>query len=107
MVPDNQRFAEPVDRAAKSLKPVRVAAALGLVFVCMNPDAPPLEEFLAPVLERVEPYDLPGMTLVADQTVALNCNWKAVLDNFHELYHVEHIHPLHAFCTISLVKPPP
>ena len=36
----------------------------------------------------------------------LNCNWKAVLDNFHELYHVEHIHPLHALhfdCPTSLV----
>jgi hypothetical protein len=46
------------------------------------------------------------MTLIADQTVLLNCNWKAVLDNFHELYHVEHIHPLHALhfdCPTSLV----
>ena len=35
VVPDNQRFDRPVDRAERSLKPVRVEAALGLVFVCM------------------------------------------------------------------------
>jgi phenylpropionate dioxygenase-like ring-hydroxylating dioxygenase large terminal subunit len=36
------------------------------------------------------------MTLVGDQTVFLEANWKAVFDNFGELYHVEHIHPQHA-----------
>jgi len=35
------------------------------------------------------------MRLVGDQTVQLDCNWKAVFDNFGELYHVEHIHPQH------------
>src|SRR4029079_12398666 len=96
VVPDNQRFEQPVNRAERSLKPVRVGTALGLVFVCTDPDAPPLLDLIDPVVERLTPYDLPGMTLTGDQTVLLNCNWKAVLDNFHELYHVEHIHPLHA-----------
>ena len=36
------------------------------------------------------------MICVEDQTVSLDCNWKAVFDNFGELYHVEHIHPQHA-----------
>jgi len=106
VVPDNQRFDRPVDRAERSLKPVRVEAALGLVFVCMEPDAPPLLDVIGPVVERLTPYNLPSMTLIADQTVLLNCNWKAVLDNFHELYHVEHIHPLHALhfdCPTSFV----
>jgi phenylpropionate dioxygenase-like ring-hydroxylating dioxygenase large terminal subunit len=107
VVPDNQRFPNGIDRKERSLKPVRVAAALGLVFVCMDPDSPPLDEYLAPLVARLTPYGLPDMTLVADQTVLLNCNWKAVLDNFHELYHVEHIHPLHALhfdCPTSFVE---
>lgn len=106
VVPDNQRFEHPVDRVERSLKPVRVDATLGLVFICMDPDAPPLLDIIGPVVERLVPYNLPGMTLIADQTVLLNCNWKAVLDNFHELYHVEHIHPLHALhfdCPTSFV----
>lgn len=107
VVPDNQRFPGGVDRAAHSLKPVQVAAALGLVFVNMDPAAPPLHDFLGELLDRVAPFDLPGMTLVEDQTVLLHCNWKAVLDNFHELYHVEHIHPLHALhfdCPTAFVE---
>ena len=95
VVPDNQRFPGGVDRARHSLKPVRVDTMWGLVFVCPNPSAPPLAEYLGPLLEAVAPFQLERMTLVADQTVLLNCNWKAVFDNFHELYHVEHIHPLH------------
>ena len=35
------------------------------------------------------------MSLIGDQTVHLDANWKAVFDNFGELYHVEHIHPQH------------
>ena len=35
------------------------------------------------------------MTLVEDQTVLHQCNWKAVIDNFSELYHVDFLHPQH------------
>ena len=106
VVPDNQRFPGGVNRAERSLKPVRVATMWGLVFVCPNVDAPPLDQHLGPLIDRVGPYRLDEMALVADQTVLLNCNWKAVFDNFHELYHVEHIHPLHELqfdCPTALV----
>src|SRR4029077_13991040 len=72
VVPDNQRFEHPVDRAERSLKPVRVEAALGLVFICPDMDAPPLLDVIGPVVERLLPYDLASMTLIADQTVFLN-----------------------------------
>jgi phenylpropionate dioxygenase-like ring-hydroxylating dioxygenase large terminal subunit len=35
------------------------------------------------------------MVLMEDQTVHLDCNWKAVVDNFSELYHVDFLHPQH------------
>jgi phenylpropionate dioxygenase-like ring-hydroxylating dioxygenase large terminal subunit len=95
VVPDNNRFDGGVDRATHSLQSVRVASAMGLVFVCIDPSTPPLDEYLAPLIDHLAPYNLAGMTLIEDQSVALNCNWKAVFDNFLELYHVEHIHPLH------------
>ena len=37
--------------------------------------------------------------------MSINCNWKAVLDNFSELYHVHYLHPQHrrfVDCTESL-----
>ncbi len=96
VVPDNQRFtAGGVDRSARSLKPLRVEVFLGMVWVCMDPELPTLREWMGGVAERLEPYCLQGMTLTGDQTVDIACNWKAVFDNFQELYHVEHIHPQH------------
>jgi phenylpropionate dioxygenase-like ring-hydroxylating dioxygenase large terminal subunit len=84
-----------VDFDAHSLKPVQVDTWAGLVWICMDPDAPPLMDFLGPAASRITPYRLQDMTLTGDQTVHLDCNWKAVFDNFQELYHVEHIHPQH------------
>lgn len=96
VVPDNQRFpGGGVDRAKHSLRKLRVGGALGMVWVCADPDAAPIEDYLGLVIDRVTPYNLGSMTLVGHQTVGLACNWKAIFDNFQELYHVEHIHPQH------------
>ena len=61
----------------------------------MDETAPSLQEYLGPVIEMVEPFRPQDMRLVEDQTCLLECNYKAVFDNFCELYHVEHIHPQH------------
>ena len=55
----------------------------------------PLLEFLGPVAELLAPCRFGNMTLVEDQTVHHYCNWKAVVDNFSELYHVDFLHPQH------------
>ena len=47
------------------------------------------------MLPIMEHYEFGNLTLVQDQTVSINCNWKAVLDNFSELYHVHYLHPQH------------
>jgi len=96
VVPDEDRFAGGVSCAERSLKPVRCEVWGGMVWICMDDDGPPLHDFLGPLVDLIAPYRLADMTLVQDQTVRLNCNWKAVFDNFGELYHVEHIHPQHA-----------
>jgi phenylpropionate dioxygenase-like ring-hydroxylating dioxygenase large terminal subunit len=95
VVPDIERFSQGVDCVARSLRPVQVDVFAGLVWICMDPDAIPLLDFLGPLADRIAPYRLEEMALVGDQTVSLDCNWKAVYDNFGELYHVEHIHPQH------------
>jgi phenylpropionate dioxygenase-like ring-hydroxylating dioxygenase large terminal subunit len=95
VVPDNDRFAGGVDRSTHSLQPVRVDTFAGLVFICMDPNTMPLTEYLGLAGERIAAYRLQDMTHITDQTVRLACNWKAVYDNFGELYHVEHIHPQH------------
>jgi len=94
-VPEEDRFSQGVPCAELSLKHVRVADWAGIIWVCMDPDAPGLDQFLGPIKDMVAPFRPEDMRLVEDQTVRLECNWKAVFDNFGELYHVEHIHPQH------------
>jgi phenylpropionate dioxygenase-like ring-hydroxylating dioxygenase large terminal subunit len=94
-VPDEDHFSRGIPKEKLSLQSLRVDDWAGAIWVCMDPDAPSLQEFLGPIIDMIEPYRPHDMKLVEDQTCHLDCNWKAVFDNFGELYHVEHIHPQH------------
>jgi choline monooxygenase len=65
-------------------------------FVFLHPDpatAPPLAEFLGPVMTQLEPYHLERMRATTDVTIRLACNWKVAVEAFLEVYHVQKIHP--------------
>ena len=94
-VPHEDRFARGVPRQERGLKPVAIDVWDGFVFVCLEQPPMPLLDFLGPVAELLAPYRFRNMTLVEDQTVRHRCNWKAVVDNFSELYHVDFLHPQH------------
>ncbi|MYE23579.1 MAG: aromatic ring-hydroxylating dioxygenase subunit alpha [Gammaproteobacteria bacterium] len=93
-VPHREEFAS-LPCAERSLRPVHCAVWDGFVFVCMAEDPPTLEEYLGPLPEMLAPYRFRNMTVTQDQTVHHRCNWKAVVDNFSELYHVDFLHPQH------------
>ncbi len=93
--PDPDSFAEGLPADRLRLKPVRLETWQGFVFVNMDPEAEPLSGFLGKLVERAAPYQIAKMDLIEDQTVSVGCNWKAMIDNFSELYHVDHIHPQH------------
>lgn len=94
-VPYEERFAEGVPCAERSLRKVHTQVWDGFVFVSLADDPMPLLEFLGPVVDHLAPYRFGDMVLVEDQTVHHYCNWKAVVDNFSELYHVDFLHPQH------------
>ena len=94
-IPYEERFAEAVPCAERAMQKVHTDTWAGIVFVHLGFDPLPLAEFLGPVTEHLAAYEFQHMTLVEDQTVQLNCNWKAVVDNFSELYHVDFLHPQH------------
>lgn len=96
VVPDSHRFCPAIDTTARSLKPVQLAVRAGLVWLNMDPQAPALEEFLGPVLERLAAYRIEELVLARHQSVRIAANWKTVRDNFLEQYHVDFIHPQHA-----------
>ena len=95
IVPYKERFLSGINCEERGLKKVHTECWNGFVFVCLAEDPVTLAEFLGPLNEKLVPYRFDKMTLVEDQTVDLNCNWKAVVDNFSELYHVDFLHPQH------------
>lgn len=95
IIPYEERFLDGVPCAERSLKKVHTACWNGFVFISMAAEPPALMDFLGPVADILAPYRFNDMVLVEDQTVHLNCNWKAVVDNFSELYHVDFLHPQH------------
>ncbi len=63
------------------------------VWFSMDPDAPPLAEYLTPIPQHLDPYHFERMVQTRDITVEWDCNWKASVDAFNESYHVQGIHP--------------
>ena len=94
-VPYEDRFPNGVPGEELALREVHAALWNGFVFVSMAEQPQPLMEFLGPVAQHLAPYRFGEMVLVEDQTVHHQCNWKAVIDNFSELYHVDFLHPQH------------
>ncbi len=64
----------------------------GFIWVNMDPDCVSLKEYLGPVWEDWSRYDLHTWKRYLARTTTLPCNWKVVLDNFNESYHVPTLH---------------
>lgn len=95
IVPYEERFTDGVPCEERALKPVHTSCWNGFVFISLSESPMPLLNYLGPVADRLAPYRFDQMTIVEDQSVHLDCNWKAVIDNFSELYHVDFLHPQH------------
>ncbi len=75
------------------LKSVRVDRWGGFVWVCLDPSAPPLLEYLDPLPTLLAPYHLHRLRLRTYLSTVLPANWKVAVDAFNEGYHVQGTHP--------------
>ena len=103
--PHKEGFQGGLPQGDICLPKVRCEQALGFYWINLDTEAEPLEVFLRDMIPIMEHYEFGNLTLVQEQTVSINCNWKAVLDNFSELYHVHYLHPQHrrfVDCTESI-----
>ena len=81
------------DHGDHGLAPVRSATWHDWIFVDLGGAAPPLEVFVAPLLDRLDGLDLDRMHhLVTVDFREVAANWKLLLENFIEPYHVQFVH---------------
>ena len=81
------------DRRRHGLVPVRSATWYDWIFVNLNGTAPPLEKFAAPLRNRLEGVDLTRLHHIATIDFGeVAANWKLLLENFIEPYHVQFVH---------------
>ncbi len=76
-----------------SLGPVRVDSWGGWLWITLNPDAPPLAEWLDPAAGLLDPFELQNMRARWRKWIVFDCNWKVALEAFSETYHVQTTHP--------------
>jgi choline monooxygenase len=76
-----------------ALVPVRVEEWFNLVFVNLDPEAPPLLESLGDLPEQANKFPFSEMKLFERRTYDMKCNWKTYVDNYLEGYHLPSVHP--------------
>lgn len=91
-VPDEHDFA-CLDAEKRGLLPIRLEIWGGLLFVNENRDAAPLKDFLGPFVSGAECANMASLRTVHRQKYTIECNWKAAIDAFLEIYHLDTLHP--------------
>ena len=64
----------------------------GFIWVNMDPNCGSLQDYLGPVWDDWSRYGLETWKRYVALTTTVPCNWKVVLDNFNESYHVPTVH---------------
>ena len=81
---------EPADHG---LIPVRVETWGPMVFACLDPETPPLLDWLGDLPERMAGYRFEDWWLHEERTIEIDANWKLISENFQEYYHLTWVHP--------------
>lgn len=89
---DAEDFPEGNPCGKVNLVELRCETFAGFVWVNMNPDCETLKEFLGPIWDDWSRYEIEKWKRHMALTTTLPCNWKVVLDNFNESYHVATVH---------------
>jgi phenylpropionate dioxygenase-like ring-hydroxylating dioxygenase large terminal subunit len=82
-----------VDRAAARLPEARVGTWGGFVFVNLDDDAMPLEDYLAPLPDHARHAEMEDRYIALHVQKELPCNWKVASEAFLESYHTHVTHP--------------
>ncbi|ADV14813.1 ring-hydroxylating dioxygenase, large terminal subunit [Mesorhizobium australicum WSM2073] len=92
------------DRHDVCLPSVRTEVFLGFVFVNLDPDAHPMDEWFSRVREELTEYvpDIERLKPLEWVEIPERCNWKVSVENYSECYHCQFNHK--TFST-GVIKP--
>lgn len=90
---NKEHWCGALDGLDLGLKSVKVGCWGGYVYINLDPDCGPLEEFLGSVVDVIGPLDLGGMRYKWRKWLRYPANWKVVTEAFIEGYHAPATHP--------------
>jgi phenylpropionate dioxygenase-like ring-hydroxylating dioxygenase large terminal subunit len=87
-----------VDVTKMRLVPVPMHVSGGMVWVNLSDDPPPFEAHMAGITDELAPYQLDQMVPVQERVFTIPVNWKSMIENAFDYYHVAqvHRHTIHA-----------
>ena len=87
-----EKFPEKGD-ARLNLYAIRMASWNGCHFIDLSGDAPDLHDWLKPMLDRTAAFDFSQIRWIGKKSYTIKANWKLILENWMEGYHVFAAHP--------------
>lgn len=75
------------------LPPLRAEVWRNLVWITMNPAAPPLSVALGSLADQCDEFPMEDFVYSHRISRTLACNWKTYADNYLEGYHIPLVHP--------------
>lgn len=89
-----EHMGDGFDKSQLGLKPVRVENLSGLLFVCLDADAPDdFDGFREQVEPYLRPHQLRDCKIATQIDIVEDCNWKLTMENNRECYHCAANHP--------------
>lgn len=88
----NMKGAEGFVASQKRLPPIRLARWKRWLFINFSDDAPPFEEYVAPFEQDFDYLQQENCRLAVKTVSEVDCNWKLVVENLIDLYHVNVVH---------------
>lgn len=90
----NQPSAEGMDKSCHGLKQVRMHQWHDWLFINIDGNAEPFEDYAATFLPHVAEYDLEQATWCKTMPYEIAANWKLVVENYLETLHLNFVHTL-------------
>lgn len=90
--PDKEDFPDGNPCGKLRLAELACETFAGFIWVNMDPDCVSLKQFLGPIWDAWNNSDIHTWKRTLANSMNLPCNWKVVLDNFNESYHVPTVH---------------